>query len=480
MMDFRDIAFGYTSAEAERSNDPGLLVDGYTDFKNASEQAISGSRFLFLGYKGAGKSTIGEHLQLKLGDKFDCFVKPIALSDFPFTPFSKIIRGDAEPEHKYPAAWSWILLIHVLESLASDKGLTHPRMNELHDAQSAFRKMGLSPSGSPATIVRTTAKNSFKLSLPGSLAQYEWSGSDTRPASDIPDFVESLKTLICEAQTNSFHYLIIDGLDDILTSREVQFKSLSALVFEVDRLNKIFRDSSLNVKIILLCRTDMYEKVPGANKNKTRHDYAIELDWYHDTNDPGNSLLVDLARRRATRSLARECDVFKEFFVGQIKGKPIEKFLLDMTRHTPRDFLQLLSSIQQFYDGTRMKDIQVNSGMREYSIKYFLPEIRDELSGYAQPDEISQIVSALARLRKREFSFHELVMASADLAKPLGKERVYELCQLLFECSALGHIESRNSGTTHYTFKFRNRQASFNELDKIMLHRGLWKALNVI
>lgn len=479
-MDFRDIAFGYTSAEAERSNDPGLLVDGYIDFKSASEQAISGSRFLFLGYKGAGKSTIGEHLQLKLQDRFDCFVKPIALSDFPFTPFSKIIRGDAEPEHKYPAAWSWILLIHVLESLASDESLSHPRMAEFQDAINAFRKMGLSPSGSPAAIVRTTAKNSFKLSLPGALAQYEWSGSDTRPASEIPDFVESLKTLICDARTASSHYLVLDGLDDILTSREVQFKSLSALVFEVDRLNKMFRDNNINVKIILLCRTDMYEKIPGANKNKTRHDYAIELDWYHDSNDPGNSLLVNLAHRRASRSLSRDCDIFNEFFVSQIKGKPIEKFLLDMTRHTPRDFLQLLTSIQQFNDGSRMRDAHINSGMREYSIKYFLPEIRDELSGYAQPEEINQMVSALARLRKRDFSFQELVMASADLAKPLSKDRVFDLSCLMFECSAFGHIENRSGGTTHYTFKFRNRQSSFNEMDKIMVHRGLWKALNVV
>ncbi|WP_229813977.1 hypothetical protein, partial [Novosphingobium colocasiae] len=79
-MSFKNIAFGYASAEAERSNDPGLLIDGYIDYKNASEQAISGSRFLFLGYKGAGKSTVGEHLQLRLKDEFNRFVKYIVLS----------------------------------------------------------------------------------------------------------------------------------------------------------------------------------------------------------------------------------------------------------------------------------------------------------------------------------------------------------------------------------------------------------------
>jgi len=479
-LSFKDIAFGYASAEAERSNDPGLLIDGYIDYKSASEHALNGSRFLFLGHKGAGKSTVGEHLQLRLKDEFDRFVKYIALSDFPFTPFSKIIRGGDEPEHRYPAAWSWILLIHVLESLADDEGLQHSRMDEFQDALDAFRKMGLSPSGSPAAIVRTTAKKTFKLALPGSLAQYEWSGSDTRPASEIPDFVESLKTLIARSVTSSSHYIIIDGLDDILTSREVQFKSLSALVFEVDRLNKLFRDNNVNVKIILLCRTDMYEKIPGANKNKTRRDYGVELDWYHDPNDPENSLLVNLAHKRAQRSLGVKCDIFANYFPSTVKSKPVLKYLLDMTRHTPRDFLQLLSCVQGFYTGGKMTDDQITSGLREYSITYFLPEIRDELSGYAQPDEIDQLIRALALVGKRDLNFNELVTSASNLAKPISREQIFDLCHILFECSAIGNIENRPNGTTHYSFKFRNRQSSFNEKDRIMLHRGIWKALNII
>lgn len=312
------------------------------------------------------------------------------------------------------------------------------------------------------------------------MAQYEWSGSDTRPASEIPDFVESLKTLISGARTSSTHHIIIDGLDDILTSREVQFKSLSALVFEVDRLNKLFRNNDVGVKIILLCLTDMYEKITGANKNKTRRDYGIEIDWYHDPNDPGNSLLVNIAHKRARRSLGRDCNIFDEYFLSQIKGNHIQKYLLDMTRHTPRDFLQLLACIQGFYADSRMTENQINSGLQEYSITYFLPEIRDELSGYSQPEEIDQLIRALARIGKREFNFQELVMSSADMAKPITRERIFDLCHILFECSAIGHIENRPSGNTHYSFKFRNRQSSFSEKDRVLLHRDLWKALNIV
>lgn len=216
----RDIAFGYSSAEAERTNDPGLLLEGHIDFKAASDEALYGSKYLFLGYKGAGKSSIAEHIALTRANGSD-FVTALSLAEFPFTPFSKVIRGDAEPESKFPTAWSWIILIYILESMARDSDIQPADSGVFEDAIKAFREMGLSPAAEPGAIVRTSSKNGFKLSLPGKLAEFSWSGSETKPASDIPDFVESLKSLIRGVRSDNKHYLLIDGLDDILTTREV-------------------------------------------------------------------------------------------------------------------------------------------------------------------------------------------------------------------------------------------------------------------
>lgn len=480
MMDFRDIAFGHASAEAEREQDPGLILEGHIDFRQASDAALTGAKYLFLGYKGAGKSSIGERIELILQDDPFSFVRLVSLRDFPFTPFSKIVRGDSEPETKYPTAWSWILLIYLLESFAKDEGIKHPDVVALQDAIRAFRQMGLSPASDPGSIVRTSAKNNFKLSLPGKLAEYAWSGSESRPASEIPDFVESLKELLSHVRSDSRHFLVIDGLDDVLTSREVQYRSLSALIFEVSRLNQSFAKSRVPAKIVLLCRTDLFERIPGANKNKIRQDNAVELDWFHDPRDPDQSLLIQIAHLRTRRSLGGATDLFRDFFPPYIDGIDTQRALLDMTRHTPRDFLRLLSHLKDFAGKGRLPDAALKSGMRDYSIKYFLPEIQDELSGYATPDEIGRLVSALGKLRKRDFKLAELVGAATGLAKPLSAERVSDVVQALFQCSALGNIQHRPGGTTFYTFKYRNRHSSFNEGEDIMLHRGLWKALNLV
>ncbi|MXX87895.1 MAG: hypothetical protein F4213_12640 [Boseongicola sp. SB0677_bin_26] len=481
--DFRDIAFGYASSEAEKSYEPDLLLSGYVDLQNASESIRNGLPFLVLGHKGSGKSAIAERLELIFEGDSNAFVKLVSLSDFPFTPFSKLVRGDVEPEAKLPDAWSWIMLIYIIESFEEDKGLTHPDPSSLIDAVNAFREMGLSPNSNPATIVRKSANRDFKIALPGKLAQYSWSKSETASARELPYFVHCLRNLVLQASSESRHFLVIDGLDDIVTSRDIQYRSLSALIFEVNRLNGLFASNCVPIKIIVLCRTDLFDRLPGGNKNKVRQDSTIELDWYRDPRNPRGSKLVQIAKLRTKRSLGESVDLFDEFFPDSIEGngRQIETTLLDMTRHTPRDFLRLLHYIQQFCTKTGEIPIdEINSGMREYSIRYFMPEIRDELSGYFKAEEIASLVSALGRLRKRDFKFHELVGSVDAMGAPLSNDRLGEIVRALFKCSAIGNLQRRSNGTTYYTFKFRNLNSEYNDLEDIILHKGLWKALNLI
>lgn len=474
-----DIHFGYASAETERAQEPGLLRDGYVDFKKVISHAQSGPKFLFLGYKGSGKSAIAEKLSLLAENDYATFVRNVQLGDFPFKPFSKMIRGDEEPESKFPTAWSWILLIYVLESFARDNAATALESEAFDRALAAFREMGLSPNADPGRIVRTVAKTSFRLIVPH-VGEISSGSSSPKPLGDIPDYVESLKTLCQGVRSPNRHYIVIDGLDDILTTRNIQYKSLGALVFEVSRLNSLFASADVPMKIILLCRADLFEKVPNANKNKIRQDSAVELDWYHNPNDPGSSLLIEVANLRASRSLGRPTDIFTEFFPTQVDGKPTNIALLDMTRHTPRDFLQLLSNIQDFDNGGFYNPTAIKLGFRSYSIKYFLPEIQDELSGYAEPDELDSFFQILTRIGKRELDLSDIVDENANGDAPLTDDRIHVIVKALYECSALGNIGRTSGGAPIFTFRFRNRHSAFNSSAKILLHKGLWKSLNIV
>ncbi len=478
MNDFSQINFGEISGEAERELNPNLIENGFVDLKSIEEEALEGRRFLFLGYKGSGKSFIGERIDLTQGSRFDRFVKKISLADFPYTPFSKIVKGDVEPEAKFPTAWSWILLVYVIESFARDAATSHPNMNDLHQALTAFKELGVSPGASPGAIARTSSKTNFSVKLPMGLFEIDNDEGEKKRLDDIYNFVEVLKEFVVNISSPNKHFLIIDGLDDILSSRGVQYKSLYALMQEVQNLNGMFSRKGVPFKIIVLCRTDLFDRTPGPNKNKIRIPFAFDLDWYHDPSDPENSMLIRGANLRASNSLGREVDVFKDFLPSKVHGTPTIQYLLDMTRHTPRDFFQLLSCLQKFHKKGKMKETEVQSGLRDYSLKYFQPEVHDELSGYAEVDDIASFFSSVSAIGKRDFSFPELTSAwNSEVGE--GRENELALmCKAMFDCSAIGNISS-SGRYTHYSFKYRNRLSSFSQSKGVMLHRGLWKAMNI-
>jgi hypothetical protein len=89
---FGAIQFGFSSAEAESSEDPGLLLEGYHEIHNAFEAALNSSKFLFLGYKGSGKSAIGERLQLMSKSDPQMFVQKWIWRIFPLHRFQSYPR----------------------------------------------------------------------------------------------------------------------------------------------------------------------------------------------------------------------------------------------------------------------------------------------------------------------------------------------------------------------------------------------------
>jgi hypothetical protein len=265
------------------------------------------------------------------------------------------------------------------------------------------------------------------------------------------------------------------------------------LVMEVSRLNNSFRDNGVPAKILLLCRTDLYEKLPGANKNKLRQDAAITLDWYRDPRQPGGSNLIQLVNLKARVTDPSVTDIFKSYFPDEVRlhkvrrgrTEPVMQLLLDFTRHTPRDFLQALKHIQQFAVETphplirrKLTSDQVMSGLRSYSINYFLPEIKDELVGYFSASTVEAAFSLIGSLRKREFVYEELKQKASQQSR-FAELDLPGIVTALFECSAIGNIHHERRNQHMYYFKYRNRNSTLNLDDTLILHKGLWRALNL-
>jgi hypothetical protein len=474
------IQFGLARAELEAAKFPILLTDGFLDNRNIVDKLVHQHPFLVLGYKGSGKSAVAEKLNLLAHNNHNFITKLVHLGDFPFKSFGQIMPGKAEVEAKFPTSWSWLLLLMLIDSISQDQAVVHDPDLSLMRSVNTMRDMGLLPANDVKQLVLMSSKHSFKGQIPKIIeATSEITTTPVGLDLQLVHLVEQLKRLIAHTATPNKHVLIIDGLDDILTTRTIQYQSIAALVFEADRLNIEFMKTGAMCKILVLCRTDLFEKLPGPNKNKLRQDSAVELDWYHDSRDPEHSDLIALSDLRTKLSLGPNVLLFDHYFPAEINGKSTAHFLLDHTRHTPRDYIQLLNHLKQYALDMPMTKSQILSGIGDYSKNYFLPEVRDELVGYHDEELFDRILKTIGSFRDREISYGKL-LATSRLKLGIDEAALQAILEDLFNCSAIGNKSQRMDGIPRYYFKYRNRNDSISFDDSIVIHWGMWKALNLV
>jgi hypothetical protein len=475
--DFGAIQFGFASAEKEGAESPDLLLRGFFDDTKLSDSAVYGSPFLYLGYKGSGKTALAEHARLLAADRTDLYVTTTTLDGFSYHDFKLIAGGGGDHQVRYPTAWGWLLLVALVRSLQDDEAGRSRAPAAYKGVVDALEKLGLMPATDLALLATTSSKQSFKASVPKFLeytTERVMSGQDVQ----LYQLVTALQHAVLAFPTQSRHVIFVDGLDSIVTQRELQFQSLAALMHEASDLNHLFRRTGSPFKIVVLCRTDIFDRLPGANINKIRQDDSVTLTWYGDPRDPDRTRLLRLVRLRARRSLGRDVDLFKEFFPSTIDDRDTRMVILDHTRHLPRDIIQILRKIQQCApDGARLTPQQVKSGLRLYSTDYFLPEVRNELAGYLDGDDIDRAVSLLTSMQRPRLRYAELERAAHELGYRALDLKL--LIRALFDAGCIGTVSDVEGRRPFYTFKYRNPTAAILPGQDMRIHPGALKALNI-
>lgn len=471
-MDFTRINFGRADAHSEGEDFPILLKDGYLDIDSVVDQALNTSVFLFLGYKGSGKSSLSEHLRLKYGEEL---IDQQGLNNFPFKLFDKVIDSP-DKNIRYKSTWRWLLSVKAFQNLYKDTASFLQTDENLHKVFETLTQAGIFPLITISSLVKKTVTNSVyteinKIGLSHSSQKVPDSSVDYEMATDY------LIDLLRNFKEENKHIIIIDDLDDILSPNGLQFGILTALINEAKDLNRIFSRSNIPVKILVLCRTDMFERFVDPNMNKIKQDSSFTFTWYREGVDSHKaSELVNLINKRAKLTYPEVLDVFNTFFPQRYQGVSIRKSLLNYTRHTPRDFIQLMNHIQSNCNaGTEnVTGNEIVKGINDYSTEYFKQEIADEMAGYFTHEMIEGVFNVLASLHKKYFTFHDFAKKKA-LNQKLRNISSEEILETLYNCSAIGHIYEGGD----YTFKYRNRASSFDPESKISVHRGLWKVLNI-
>ncbi|MGW1340241.1 P-loop ATPase, Sll1717 family [Kribbella sp. NPDC002412] len=478
----RELVFGRNSAEDERIFDSQLLDTGFYDPGNVIENIVNGTKWLVLGPKGAGKSSISEHFSIKSQQRDDWFVRIVELIDFPFVDLAHLDIGGETRQARIPTVWTYLLCVQILASLEGDTLASSHHEKEYAQTWATLRRAGLLPSRTLKDAVLRLSSLDLKAKPPGIEAGIGlMSQSNSLPFYEV---TETVRNLVTNFVTSGRHFVFIDGLDSLAIGEEdnLRWETLTALIVSAERLSKQLIAAGSNIRLVILCRTDLFYSLGYADANKIYSGSAVNLDWFPTSRRPEDTHLIDLAETKARVHAADVGDIIKDYLPREIKqGNRIDEvipYLISNTRYLPRDFLQLMTSIARHSPPAGLPGIQdVIAGVKEYASEYFVEEIRTGLMPAIGARESKLAMDLVESLTGNAFRL-------ARLRAWKERDRRYrslELIPMLEQLYRIGAIANRYQAGNEMrlNFIFHNPRSRLNLDQEIVLHNALTRGLNI-
>lgn len=483
---YRELYFGESDSGNEVANVPSDFVRSFVDLKGIIPTVIAGRRTFVLGPKGTGKSALGWYLQAtSIGSPHLAKVRDASV--LPLATIPELKTGQTAGVERTVTAWRFILLCNYLDLLLTDTNVKLVEDQEVRRVVRYLREYGFMGDDAGKALLQVSgASVSIPIDRRGAAYRNERGNS-----LNIYSMVPYLEEWALKARSPRRHILILDGLDSIYLNDAKYDESLASLTQATYTLNQKLRMHQASGSIVLLLRNDVFNRIslrlPDAQK--MRDDAGIELDWRVLSGAAGSKApLLQLVNKKAGQELGLgEIDVLSYFPKDIELGGPGKhpnwvktlQYLLNLTRHTPRDLLRLFEEIRQieaadmwpsrgpFLDGRTIRE-----GVLQYCTKYFTGAIRNEFAGYnGGPDEAGVALNALQTLGSAEFLRSDYLKAIAEI-EPSLTNKADQLLRLLFLAGAIGN-RVPNRGESYLQFYHRRDDTQIYLKGALTLHNAL-------
>lgn len=489
-MSFKSIYFGEDSSEAEIS----YLRNKYNDYFYNKDKVLSrlikGREFLILGPKGSGKSAIG--LMINSLSNKDSITNNYIYSDifylekFPYTYINNLLSDNKGEDNITVQNWEFLLFLSLIDNFSKNSNCKINYKNmDLGVLVKYLTKSKLLSSESLDSLANTIKQREFKLTIPipfikGSLDLTEKDNVERK----LTHLYDIIKKACFNMDTGGYrHFIILDGLDYVLTSKNINYDLLRSLIQAVMYINNTFYMKNINAKIIILCRIDLFCKIDHIESNKLLQSYSVLLNWYENPdviNLLHPSKLMIMINKRAQTSLhENNINVFNDYFlqhrVYSYRGDNITIF--DYTRYTPRDLIMLLNYIKESTHGENPSEDELDEGIINYSQVYFVNEIKNELVGYIKLD--TSIKDSILNILGNMYQ----IISYDDLLSKINKETNFmindavmeNIFNTLFDCGAIGNTWTEGN-RSYRSYKYENNNSTFNKTKNIVVHKALRRA----
>lgn len=468
-----EIAFNW-NREAKRE-----ISDKYFYFFKEINQISSGKKCFVIGRKGSGKTAINEYIYNTNNNK-TIFAKTLSFTDFPYNQLYRLKDTRYAQKSEYISIWKYIIFSSICEMM-----LENPLIDE--DAR---------------TQLSLPYEKDLLTELPRKIEK--WTGSKFTIPNITNSEVETLdwthkiylqEDIIKTYLDDSTYYILVDGLDDNYSTNyrnnpedfQIYNNAITSLFKAVHSIKESAVGKKLKIYPIVFLRDDIFRVIRDNDKTKWG-DLSITLDWDRDK-------IRNLLAFRLSKAANIESDntlsfndawrsVFSKFYVGygnkQQRQMHSFEFIDRMTQLRPRDYIEYIKACALKASDKKLTEITpeiVRSEEKAFS-NYLRSETIDEI--YPILPEIEVIFSVLTEVAKTTgFSIDDFrtTFETYVLKGEIQNDKNFDfVINTLFDFSVIGNLPNPN----FTVFRYKNKDAKLNKKERLILNRGLYKALQIV
>lgn len=443
---------------------------------------LNKSKYYIIGRKGSGKSSISEFL---LSQKdFNSFSEKLSFKNFPFNELYGLDNQKYTPPNQYITLWKYLIYSTVAKLMVSNERIDSDVRSKLQEIYKP------DPIRSLSRTINNWTSAEFGATVLGTGGSLKLAKDVKNQVSNWIDRVNSLEDIITEYCDDSKYFIIFDELDEdyrsIKAGEHEQYNYLLTSLFKaVQDIRYTFGDTRINICPVVFLRDDIYSLIKDSDKNKWR-DFKIEIEW-----------TADKIRRLIAYRISKDSGLDKElpferawssiFVQNQIKAGNQGAVTLDtfdyITRSThlrPRDYIRYFQACCE--ETVNLKRDKISNETIKFVDRAFSNYLKDEIVDELTPllPDIEEILQIISNLRKWSFSITEFKNEYEKYlkSKTVTEENIDYVLDILFKFSVLGNQNKKKLSTLY--FRYMHTNMNLNKNEQLVVHRGLFKALQII
>lgn len=452
----------------------------FFDYQNIAEEVRNPKTYLVLGRKGSGKTILAEFIRKKAANEPCHYCEIRSYKEFKFQEISHFKTKDIRP-NEYIPFWEWVILLDLSRMILKDNAIVSS--SEKRKLERFFRDNYTSVDIDAKTLLEVTKQNRINASALQIGADY---AIESRLGTGTYlHYLEDLRKVVLTllSQSQSQYTIFYDELDDRFRD-EVNYKDgIISLIKATDRLNLVFVEFSINAKVCILLRSDIFSLLNDPDLNKIKMGNAISLDWGNVAND--SSPLFDLVLAKIQKSIPElerhdRKSMFALFFPQDIKEIPPARFLLERTFFRPRDVITYLKLIIKAHPSTKYFGWKAFTDVKDEYSGYFFQEVRNELSGHMSDVEIDEATLLLKQFNRYHFTYKELTDYFVRNHALYRNVELDKVLRTFFKFSIIGNRWIPHHQHFHfYCWAYRDNRAEIDFDKTFVVHLGLREELSL-